>query len=128
MNIRTIDHTKKRGIDETKLSIDQQRRLQLKAIKDMLLIVADKSATSDAEVQRLMTTGFASSIGPYMRAMFPPAVATALHLPLHTADHTAMLSPEEESAVAAAATAHAAAPQTEDCDSAFWKRGLEDDE
>jgi hypothetical protein len=41
-----------------------------------------------------------------MRALFPPAVATALHLPLHTPDHTVKLSSDEEKQVTAAAAAH----------------------
>ena len=67
-------------------------------MKELLLAIADKSITSDAELQRLMQTGFAAAFGPHMRALFPPIVTAAMHLPMHAPEFRAKLSAEEEKA------------------------------
>ena len=99
-NIKTLNPEKK-VIDVPSLPKEQQRRMKLKYMKDMLLTIADKSMVSDADLQRLMQTGFGNSIGPHMRALFPPVVTNALHLPMHAPEYQAKLSPGEyESAMA----------------------------
>jgi hypothetical protein len=99
-NIRTLPQEKK-GIDFSSLSKQQQRRMILKSMKEMMLTIADKTMVSDADLQRLMQTGFANSIGPHMRALFPPVVTNALHFPMHAPEYQAKLSPAEyESALA----------------------------
>jgi hypothetical protein len=91
----------KKRIDMQSLSEDQRRRMKLKLMKEMLLAVADRSTTSDADMQRLMRTGFAEAFGPYMRALFPTVVTSALHLPMHAPEYRAKLSADEEDAATA---------------------------
>jgi hypothetical protein len=82
------------------LSESEKRRLMIKLYKEWLLVISDQSLTPDADLQRLMETGFASSIGPYMRALFPPEVTNSLqlHLPVIEPRVRASLDPQEEAA------------------------------
>jgi hypothetical protein len=68
----------RQGIDKSALTIEQRRRLQLKQYKETLLALADPKLVNDDHLMRLMSTGFGQSIGPYMRAVFPPQVTGTL--------------------------------------------------
>ena len=71
----------KKRIDMQSLSEDQRRRMTLKLMKEMLLAVADKSTTSDADMRRLMRTGFAEA--PNDRFKFKRGI-TSFHCGKHT--------------------------------------------
>ena len=53
------------------------RRVVLAESSAALLALSDSKIVSDADLSRLMQTGFGLSIGPYMRALFPPQVNPA---------------------------------------------------
>ncbi len=103
--ITTLDQCVKKdaSFQFESLSENEKRRLMMKRYKEWLLVISDQKLTPDADLQRLMETGFASSIGPYMRALFPPEVTNSLQqlLPVIEPQYRASLDPQEEAAAIA---------------------------
>jgi hypothetical protein len=101
MSFHSFDYVDKKNpggfVDRQSLSEKEHRRFCLKHYKEWLLLLADRTLTSDADLQRLMQTEFAKSIGPRMRALFPPLVTSALQ-PLTTLEqqYRVKLNPDEE--------------------------------
>lgn len=103
--IITLDECVKKdaSVQFESLSENEKRRLMIKTYKEWLLVLSDQKLTPDADLQRLMETSFASSIGPYMRALFPPEVTNSLqqHLPVIEPQYRASLDPQEVAAAIA---------------------------
>jgi len=103
--IITLDECVKKdaSVQFESLSENDRRRLMIKTYKEWLLVLSDQKLTPDADLQRLMETSFASSIGPYMRALFPPEVTNSLQqlLPVIEPQYRASLDPQEEAAAIA---------------------------
>ena len=73
----------KKGADggANELTKDQQQRHILKELKAFFLACADPKQVTDHELENLMQTEFGQSIGPCMRAVFPPQVTSLLQHP-----------------------------------------------
>ncbi len=86
------------------------RRVVLAESSAALLALSDSKIVSDADLMRLMQTGFGPSIGPYMRALFPPQVNPANPMDVPPAYREALTAAEEAAAIAEAGDAALSAP------------------
>ena len=101
---------------------DELRRQVLKEQSAALLALSDSKIVSDAELMRLMQTRFGQSIGPYMRALFPPQVNCGNPVDVPPAYREALTAAEEAVAVAEAGDAAFPAPP-HDCRDMFVRCG-----
>ena len=88
----------------------EMRRILLADSSAALLALSDSKIVSDAELTRLMQTRFGQSIGPYMRALFPPQVNCGNPVDVPPAYREALTAAEEAVAVAEAGDAAFPAP------------------
>jgi hypothetical protein len=66
------------GLVPAGASKEQTCRHELNCLRSILLACADPKQVTDQELRTLMLTEFGRSIGPYMRAVFPPQVTSVL--------------------------------------------------